>query len=226
VNLSGIAQPGHLPKSMLDVAADVWANDNPPLRPRFPADPSVELTPKPASAPDAPLEPEEAPRPEEASRPEAPAAPDNKLGGLGGIVDNSEVGIVWEGGIKRQGDPFQRYCERQLPDSEALPETSKTFDHIVRATGTAISDKSLNALRFSYVRNPQRIYWRLKSYVDAAADYEPRTKSDLDPTTIQNKMILLAIPEYTSPTQWRYLFAALRYGGQRGVSIVITRIRE
>ena len=33
--LSGIGEPGHLPKSMLDVAADVWANDNPPLRPRF-----------------------------------------------------------------------------------------------------------------------------------------------------------------------------------------------
>jgi hypothetical protein len=72
----------------------------------------------------------------------------------------------------------------------------------------------------------KRIYWRLKSYVDAAADYEPRTKFDLDATTIQAKMILLAVPEYTSPTQWRYVFAALRYGGERGVSIVITRIRE
>lgn len=107
-----------------------------------------------------------------------------------------------------------------------MPETSKTFDQIVRATGTAVRDKSLNALRFSYVRNPQRIYWRLKSYVDAAADYEPWTKFDLDPTTIQAKKILVAVPEYTSPTQWRYLFAALRYGGERRVSIVITRIRE
>jgi hypothetical protein len=26
--------------------------------------------------------------------------------------------------------------------------------------------------------------------------------------------------------EWRYLFAALGYGGERGVSIVITRIRE
>jgi len=226
VNLSGIARPGHLPKSMLDVAADVWANDNPPLRPRFPADPSVELTPKPNSAPEAPLEPEEAPRPQVAPRPEAPAAPDTEVEGLGGIVDNGEVGIVWEGGIKGQGDPFQRYCGKQLPNSEALPETSKTFDQYARATGTAVSDKTLNTLSFSYVRNPQRIYWRLKRYVDAAADYEPRTKFDLDATTIQAKMILLAVPEYTSPTQWRYLFAALRYGGERGVSIVITRIRE
>ena len=39
-------------------------------------------------------------------------------------------------------------------------------------------------------------------------------------------MIQLAIPEYTSPTQWRYLFWALGYGGERGVSIMITRIRE
>jgi hypothetical protein len=48
----------------------------------------------------------------------------------------------------------------------------------------------------------------------------------VDPTKIQSKMTQLAIPEYTSPTQWRYLIWALGYGKDRGVSIMITRIRE
>jgi len=55
---------------------------------------------------------------------------------------------------------------------------------------------------------------------------EPRTQADIVPGDIQVKTIQLAIPEYASPKQWRYLFSALRYGGERRVSIVITRIRQ
>jgi hypothetical protein len=206
--LSGIAQPGHLPKSMLNVAADVWANDNPPLRPRFPADPVVEIAPEARAALEAPL-----------------AVPKD-IEGLGGIVDNSKIGIVWGKAIADQGDPFEAYVEAELPEANGLPATAKTFDQFDRATGTAISDKTLNTLSISYVRDPQRIYWRLKQYVDAAADYEPWAKFDVDPSQIETKMIQLAIPEYTSTTQWRYIFWALDYGGKRGVSISITRIRE
>jgi len=207
-NLSGIVRPGHLPKSMLDVAADVWANDNPPLRPRFPADPAVEIAPKPPAAPEAPL------------------APAKEVEGLGGTVDNREVGIAWDGAIQGQGIPFQTYSGKQLPNAEELPATAKTFDQFDIATGTALSDKTLNTLSVSYIKNPQRIYWRVKSYVDAAANYEPRAEFDVDPMAIQSKVIQLAIPEYTSPTQWRYLFWAIGYGRERDVSIMITRIRE
>jgi filamentous hemagglutinin len=107
-----------------------------------------------------------------------------------------------------------------------LPPTSKTFDKFDATTGEAISAKTLNTLSVSYITNPQRIYWRLKRYADAAADYEPRAKFDLAPSKIESKTIHLAIPEYTSPTQWRYLLIAIRYGRERGVSLVITRIRE
>jgi hypothetical protein len=206
--LSGIGEPGHLPKSMLDVAADVWAYDNPPLRPRFPADPAVEIAPKAPAAP------------------EAPFAPPKEVEGLGGIVDNSKVGIVWSKGIADQGEPFETYVEAQLPNARKLPPEAKAFDHFDDETGTAVSDKTLNTLSISYIKNPQRIYWKLKQYVDAATDYEPRTDHDVDPSDIQAKTIQLAIPEYTSPTQWRYLFWALGYGGERGVSIMVTRIRE
>jgi hypothetical protein len=206
--LSGIAQPGHLPKSMLNVAADVWANDSPPLRPRFPADPALEIAPQALTALEAPL-----------------AAP-KEAEGLGGIVDNSKVGIDWSQGIRDQGDPFETYVEEQVPDAKELPATAKTFDQFDEGTGTAISDKTLNTLTITYMRNPRQIYWRLKRYVDAAADYEPRVNFDVDPATIQTRMIQIAIPEYTSTTQWRYLFWALAYGRERGVRIEITRIRE
>ena len=206
--ISGIAQPGHLPKSMLDVAADVWANDNPPLRPRFPADPAVEIAPRAPAAPEALL------------------APAREVEGLGGTIDNSNVGIEWSKGIADQGEPFETYVEAQLPNAKELPPTAKAFDQFDATTGTAVSDKTLNTLSVSYIRNPQRIYWQLKQYVDAVADYEPRAKADVKPATIQSKMLQLAIPEYTSPTQWRYLLWALGYGSERGVSITITRIRE
>ena len=208
VNLSGIAQPGHLPKSMLDVAADVWANDNPPLRPRVPADPALEISPEAPAASEAHL------------------APGKETEGLGGIVDNGEVGVVWSGGIKDQGQPFETYVEAQIANAKQLPETAKTFDQFDLATRTAVSDKTLNTLSFSYIKNPQRIYWRLKQYVDEAADYESRTDFDVDSEDILAKTIQLAIPEYTSPTQWGYLFSALRYGRRRGVLVMITRIRE
>jgi hypothetical protein len=38
--------------------------------------------------------------------------------------------------------------------------------------------------------------------------------------------IELAVPEYTSPTQRRYLYAAIIYGKERGVRVVITRVKE
>ncbi|HWG04865.1 MAG TPA: hypothetical protein VG271_07610, partial [Beijerinckiaceae bacterium] len=90
----------------------------------------------------------------------------------------------------------------------------------------AISVKTLNALSVSYIKNPQRIYWRMRSYVRAAANYSPRVDSDLNPIKIKSKTIQLGIPEYTSRKQWRYLFAAIFYGREHGVRIVITRIRE
>ena len=49
--------------------------------------------------------------------------------------------------------------------------------------------------------------------------------SDIDPAKIESKTIQLAIPEHTSPEQWRYLLRAIIYGKDNGVKVVITRIR-
>jgi filamentous hemagglutinin len=65
----------------------------------------------------------------------------------------------------------------------------------------------------------------VQEYVDKVVNYQPRSASELDPANIQTKTIQLAIPEYTSPEQWRYLLRAVIYGKENGVTVVITRIR-
>lgn len=149
-----------------------------------------------------------------------------EIEGLGGLVDKGQANIEWNKSINAQGDEFEAYIERQIPGVERLPLKATTFDLVNPALGEAISAKTLNTLTVSYIKNPQQIYRKVADYINAAVDYEPRRTSDLDPVDILSKTIQLAIPEYTSPTQWRYLLRAIIYGKENGVSIVVTRIRE
>jgi hypothetical protein len=199
----GMAQAGYLPQSMVDVAGAAWAFDNfPPRRIR----PSTRPT----------LEGELA----------SDARTAKEVEGLGGIVNNSEAKIEWKKGVNDQGGNFEVYYGKENPDARRLPPTTTAFDYFKDATGEAISNKTLNTLSVSYIKNPQRIYGQVARYVDAGVDYEPRATSDLDPVLIESKTIQLAIPEYTSPTQWRYLNRAIIYGKENGIKVVITRIRE
>jgi hypothetical protein len=215
----GIVGVGHLPRSMLDVAgASGWTSGNalPRIRPST-GEPFVKPPPENPLA--------EKPSIEEPSQPTARPEPPEEKEELGGTVNNSEVKLNFNGGIKEQ-ENAEIYIEKQDPDAERRPPNSMTFDNFNEITREAISVKTLNTLSVSYIKKAQRIYWRLKGYVDAAAGYKQRLNSDLAPADIQSKTIHLFIPEYTSPEQWRYLFAAIIYGKDRGVRIVITRVRE
>jgi hypothetical protein len=201
----GLIRPGDMPQSMVDVAGAAWAFDNvPPRGPRPSTKPSFE------------------------DEPVAPVAPPKEIEGLGGIVNNSEAKIVWWRGIQEQGARgWQSYVRKNNPGTEELVSNSKAFDQFNPTTREAFSDKTLNTLSVSYIKNPRNIFGTLKRYIDAAANYdEPRTRFDLDPEQIESKTMHLAVPEYTSPTQWRYLNNAILYGREHGVSVVITRIRE
>jgi hypothetical protein len=200
--LGGIVRAGETPRSMLDLAGVAWAFGN--------AAPRLGTLKKPA-AEIAPVEPIQPPR-------------GFREGGP--IVDNGEIGTVWWKGVKEQGDGWESFVGRQDQGLEQLPPNAKAFDHFNPTTREAVSAKTLNTLSVSYIKNPQSVYAKLKSYIDAAADYEPRVGSDLNSRLVSSKTIQLAIPEYTSPEQWRYLYPAILYGKERGVSIVITRIRE
>jgi len=199
----GIVGPDHLPQSMLDVAGGAWAFDNVPPRAGFSTKPKVDIEPA------------------------LPAEALEEVEGLGEIVGNSEVGVKWNGGIEGQGNAFDAHVGKQNPNAVRLPPKSKTFDQFDPVEREAISAKTLNTLSVTYIKNPQKIYGKVSGYVNAAANYNrPRAYFDVDPTKIQSRTLQLGIPEYTSPEQWRYLFAAIIHGRENGVRVVITRIRE
>jgi hypothetical protein len=198
----GIVRAGDFPRSMLDVGVAAMAFDNPPPRRILPSTKVPES--RPVGSVEAPKETE----------------------GIGGIVNNSDAKIVWSKGIKDQGDDFETFYGKEDPDVRRLRRGTKGFDYFDDETGEAISVKTLNTLSVSYIKNPQEIFNKVQKYVDAAVNYERFRSSDPDPNDIQSKTIQLAIPEYTSPAQWRYINRAIIYAKENGVTIVITRIRE
>ena len=126
----------------------------------------------------------------------------------------------------QQGDGEKGYLNRQHCANE-LRRNAKVFDLFDASSGEAIGVKLLNTQAFDYARYPQRIFQRLKTSIDAAANYsKPRTRTDLDPAAIKSKVIQLAIPEFTSQAQRLQLFRAIRYGKANGVKVVVTRIRD
>jgi hypothetical protein len=197
----GIVSVGNLPESMLALggAASMFTDGAPRIRPAT----------KPAFD-DAPGTPPQAPK---------------EIEGTGRIVDNSEANIVWGKGIKEQSGNWEDYIANENPDASKLRPGAPVFDHFNAETGEAISAKTLNTLTVNRIKKPQNIFNTLKRYVDNAVNYDRRLKSDVDPADIQSKTIHLAIPEYTSPAQWRQILRAIIYGKDNGVSIVITRIR-
>jgi len=203
---SGLVPVGHVPPSMLAVAGTIALFDNPPP-----------TRPRPATKPRAEELPAELPKPPEDVE-------------FGAVVDRETAGIVWGKGIKEQGlgegdTGWEKYNASQNPDAKLLPPGSTGFDLFEETTGEATSAKTLDSKTMTYIRKPQEIYRTVQRYVGDVLDYEPLKESDLDPADIQSKTIQLAIPEHTSPEQWRYLLRAIIYGKDNGVKIVITRIR-
>jgi len=145
--------------------------------------------------------------------------------GLGGIADNSEVNIDWNGSLESRKN-FELNIKKQDPNVKKLVDNSTTFDLFNPTTGDATSAKTLNTLNFTYINDPRKIYKKVAGYVDAAVNYERIKESDIDASLIESKTLQLAIPEWTSSTQWQHLYRAVVYGKDNGVSVVITRIRE
>jgi hypothetical protein len=81
----GIVGPDHMPESMVDVGGAVWAFDNFPPGIRRPTRPEVDIEPA------------------------APTEALTAIEALDEIVDNNEVGIKWDEGIKDQGGPWEIY---------------------------------------------------------------------------------------------------------------------
>ena len=120
----------------------------------------------------------------------------------------------------------REYVRKQLPGMKELGPKSETFHLFNPKSGEAISTQILHTLAPIYMANPQAIYDALKACVDAVADYVPTSQDDLTLAQIKSRTVHLAVPELTSPVQWRYLHRAGRYASSRNVSMIVTRIRE
>ena len=142
------------------------------------------------------------------------------------VKNNSEIKIVWRKAIDKQGEPLETYLEKENPELMRLKPKATTFDLFNPISREAISAKTLNTLSVSRIRKPENVYGEIEGYINEAMDYQPLKRSDLDPDEIKSKSIYLAVPEWTSPIQWRHLIRAIIYGKDNGVSVVIIRIRE
>lgn len=121
---------------------------------------------------------------------------------------------------------WREYVCKHLPGMKELGPESETFHLFNPKSGEAISTQILYTLDPIYMRNPQAIYDALKTCIDAVADYVPTSQDDLALAQIKSRTIHLAVPELTSPVQWRYLHRVERYANSRNVSMIVTRIRE
>jgi len=142
---------------------------------------------------------------------------------LGGVVNNKDVRNSWGRGINDQGGPWERYLVRQSRVGDALPERAKTFDAFDGDTGKATSAKTLDTTAYTYASNPKKVFSRLTSYINAMANYSrPRQAGDVNPNAIRQRVLEVAVPEYTSNAQREQLQAAVDYGRQRGVLVMVT----
>jgi len=107
-----------------------------------------------------------------------------------------------------------------------LEAGATAFDLFNPVSREAVSAKTMDTLLASYIKKPQRIYGDIVDYVNEVLDYEPVKESDIPLDWIESRSVYLAVPEWTSPSQWRYLIRAIIYGKDNGVSIVIIRVRE
>ena len=120
---------------------------------------------------------------------EAPAAtiaPPKEIEGVGTIVDNAKTEIaVGERASRSERQVGELLWRNRTPMRRDCLPNSKTFDFFQKANRSeAISNKTLNTLSVSYIRDPQQIYNKLIRYIDDAVNYEPYKAPDLDPALI------------------------------------------
>lgn len=121
---------------------------------------------------------------------------------------------------------WREYVCKKLPGTRDLGPESKIFHLFNTKSGEAIRTETLYTLAPEYADNPQAISDDLKVHIDAVADYAPSSQNDLPLAQIKSRTIHLAIPQLTSPVEWRYIFRAELYANRRRVSMIVTQIRE
>ena len=129
----------------------------------------------------------------------------------------------WGKGIREQGMPFEDAMGAQLPAGARLPENFKTWDYYDDATGRAISVKTLDTTTDARIETPSQVYYRLKSTVDKAAQFEEYRLAGTTITAadIRSREVHVLVPTATTPEQWAQIDRAVAYARQQNVTLRI-----
>ena len=156
-----------------------------------------------------------------------------RFGLFKGDVSAAKIRLNWNGAILGEqgyGMAFENYIATLLEFiGIRLPKNFKTFDFWDERKGRAISVKTLNTNRASYLLNPNNVYNKIKQYVDKTLEFTEYGKGlqgerKLEATMIKVREIQLGIPADTGVAQMRQIQRAIEYGKLNNVKIEITRI--
>ncbi|WP_338885519.1 hypothetical protein [Xenorhabdus sp. TH1] len=115
------------------------------------------------------------------------------------------------------------------PESARLPYGSETFDYFNRATGQAISVKTLNTTTTSRLQKPEQISRQLNGYINEMAKFERTTKGAdelrITNNMIQQKTMYLSVPDRTTSTQWAEINKSISYAVDKNIDIKVTVVR-
>ena len=130
----------------------------------------------------------------------------------------------------KNGMAFENYIATLLEFiGIRLPKNFKTFDFWDADIGRAVSVKTLDTNKASYLLNPNNVYNKIKQYVDKTLEFTEYGKGlqgerKLEATMIKVREIQLGIPADTGVAQMRQIQRAIEYGKLNNVKIEITRI--
>lgn len=148
-----------------------------------------------------------------------------------GDVSAAEIGLNWEGpslGNQGYAAVFENYVATLSEFKRfRLPKNFKTFDFWIEPNGRAVSVKTLDTNKASYLLNPNEVYNKIERYVDKTVGFTVGNRPKivpLDATMIKTREIQLGIPANTGVAQWSQIQRAIDYGKLNNVEIVITRI--
>ncbi|SUF93008.1 Uncharacterised protein [Salmonella enterica] len=142
-------------------------------------------------------------------------------------VSAAEVGMKWGQGNMKQGMPWEDYVGTTLPAGSRLPTNFKTYDYFDRATGAAVSAKSMDTQTMAKLANPNQVYSSIKGNIDAAAKFEKASLSgvNIDSSMIARREVRLAVPANTTKAQWAEINRAVEYGKNQGVKVTVTQVK-
>jgi len=134
-----------------------------------------------------------------------------------------DAAIPWGKGIRNQGMTWEDFSAAQLPVGTRLPPGFETFDFFNRDNGVATSTTTLNTMTPARLAKPNQIFSALAKKIDDAAEFTRAELNDfvLDSKQIKLKILRVAVPLTITEEQLKQMNAAIQYGREREVIVII-----